>query len=466
MMNYWPPRIAILVLTSVSISPALATQANVPAVFVAQSEEFVSPIDTVLLNQAITPPQQAMAVVVEDICPPPLGFITDSDLQVRCSEMVVAILGGNAQDAADALDGLQALAPEEAAVLGSTQVDASGAQMDNIGERIGNVRTGVATGMPVTYRNSGGFHWSSGAAGDVSSPWGFFVSGLYATSDRDESERESGFDADDYGVTVGIDYSFSDAFLLGVAFGYKNSDADIDRNGGSLETDSYSVFLYWSFFSDDTWYVDAMVGYTDNDHDQQRNISYSIAGIGAAAGTTTTVNNSALSDTDSDELSFSLMAGRNFAAGNWTVSPFARFEFADVEVDGYTETMSSSTTAGSGLALQLDDQDFQSVTASLGGTFTTQFETSMGMTYPQLLVEYVHEFKNSNDPVTGRFVNESLGRTFTLLRDSPDRNYFNLGASLTTMFSDSVSGFFRYQALVGYKDLTVHAFEVGIRTTF
>ena len=391
-------------------------------------------------------------------------MLLNRDLSDRCTEIVVAsgIFGDGPTSSGDleVQAGLQAMAPEEGAVLATSQVDAGEVQQKNIGDRMASFHTpGASAG--VVYKNNSGFNWSTGAAGDGSSPWGFFVNGLYVTSDRDSTSRESGFEADDFGFTGGIDYAFSDKFVFGVAFGYKNSDADIDANGGTLETDSTSYFAYWSIYPDDRWYVDAMVGFTDNDHDQDRNINYSIASA-TTPGLINIVSNTAVSETESDELSVSVTAGHNFYSGNWTLSPYGRIEYADIEIDGFSEVMASSGF-GSGLALQIDDQDFESLMVTFGGRATAQWGERF---FPELSVEYVHEFKNSNSPSTGRFVNDASRTTFVLLTDTPDRNFVNIGAGMTAVVSDQLSGFFRYQGLVGYKDLSVHAFEVGLRFAF
>ena len=403
-------------------------------------------------------PQKALGFVIGDICP--AGVIMDEDLQDRCDEVVVAgVFSMDSSQESEAQDGMQAMAPEEDAVIASSQVDAGSTQVDNIGDRLSAIRGGASTGL--VYHNNSGFNWSTGAAGDNGSPWGFFVNGLYVYTDRDSTSRESGFEADDWGVTGGIDYAFSDKFVFGVAFGYKDSDADIDANGGDLETDSTSFFAYWSFYPDDRWYVDAMAGYTDNDHDQDRNISYTIAGL--TPGTITPVSNTAVSDTESDEISVSVTTGRNFYYDTWTLSPYGRIDYADIEIDGFTEHMAQPTTFGSGLALQIDDQDFESLMMTLGGSALGQWGERY---FPQVSVEYVHEFKNNNEPITGRFVNDTSGTTFTLLTDPPDRNYFNVGAGLIAVLTDAATGFFRYQGLFGYEDLDVHAFEVGVRLSF
>jgi outer membrane autotransporter protein len=207
-----------------------------------------------------------------------------------------------------------------------------------------------------------------------------------------------------------------------------------------------------------------MVGYTESDHDQTRNVIYTIGGPGSGLGAgSNTINNSAVSDTESDEISVSVTAGRNFFFDSWTLNPYGRIEYADIEIDGFTERMSQTTALGSGLALQIDDQDFESLMMTFGGTLSTQWAQRY---FPQVSVEYVHEFKNNNVPITGRFVNDSSATTFTLLTDQADRNFVNVAAGITALITDSVSGFFRYQGLFAYEDLDIHTFEVGVRIGF
>ncbi len=278
---------------------AMATEPG-PAFEPGPVEKLVS--DT-LVDISENEPQASIGFVIGQICPSGT-VINDADLQARCGE----VAGGALSDNPTSNAALQAMAPEEDAVIASSQVDSGSAQIDNIGDRLSSLRGGGGGGL--TFRNTSGFNWSTGAAGDgMSSPWGFFVNGLYVTTDRDATSRESGFKSDDFGVTAGIDYTFSERFVLGFAFGYKDSDADLDANGGDLESDSYSYFAYWSLYPNEYWYIDAMAGYTENDHEQTRNVIYTIGGPGTGLGAgTNTISNAALSDTDSEEFSFSVTA--------------------------------------------------------------------------------------------------------------------------------------------------------------
>ena len=424
--------------------------------FAQSVEDFVSErLQEVGSNEA----QDELAFVIGQICPSGT-IITDDDLQARCNEVAGAGLSGNPT----ANDALQAMAPEEDAVIASGQVDAGSAQIDNIGDRLSALRGGTA-GAGLAFSPNSGFSWSGGAAGDGSSPWGFFINGLYVSSDRDTTNRESGFEADDFGVTAGIDYAVSERLIIGAAFGYRNSDAEIDRQGGNLDTDSYSFFGYFSYYPSEFWYFDAMIGYTDNEHEQQRNVAYFIGGPGLGGGSST-ISNAALSETDSDELSFSFTVGHNIQLTTFHVDPFFRFDYADIDIDGFTERMRDTTALGSGLALAINDQEFESVTIALGTDIGTEWQVGGTTLYPTFTAEYVHEFENENAPIVGRFVNDSSRTFFALPTDEPDENFFNVGFSLSALLSDQVVGFARYQGLLDYDNLDVHAFEFGIKANF
>lgn len=430
-------------------------------------EEIEDLISADIVNFGVSPPQDAIGFVIGQICPSGVVSgatpkIVNADLQDRCGEIV----GGTSAGNTTVQDALQSMAPEENAVIASTQVDSGGAQIDNIGDRLSALRSGSA-GTGLTFQQNSGYMYSGGAAGDGSSPWGFFINGLYVSSDRDTTIRESGFEADDFGVTVGIDYAVSNQLVVGAAYGYKNSDAEIDNRGGNLDTDSHSFFGYFTYNPSEFWYFDAMLGYTSNDHEQDRTVAYTIGGPGTGLGTgSNTISNAALSDTDSDELSFSFTVGHNINLSTFHVDPFVRFDYADIEIDGFSERMRDTTALGSGLALAIDEQEFESITIALGTNIGTEWQVGGTTLYPTFNAEYVHEFENDNAPIVGHFVGDSSRTKFSLPTDEADENFFNVGFSLAALLSDRVVGFARYQGLLDYDNLDVHAFEFGIKANF
>lgn len=407
--------------------------------------------------QAVTdnPTQRGVAEVIECICPP--GNLLGADLQNRCNEIAGEILTGG--DVSGALNGLQAMGAEEDSLLSSTQVDSNNnAQVNDIGNRQAALRSGLVSQLDINMNGQ-----SSGiAAGDGFSNlagWNFFITGNYGTGDKDTTSRESGFDMDSYGLTVGADTAIGEEMIAGMAFGYTLIDADVTNDGGKLETDSFSFLGYASYFPSTAWYVDGVFGYTHSTYDQDRRIVYTIAG--------TPINQTAFSDTDSDEVFAGVTVGYDFYQGNgWTIGPYGKLNASHVEIDGFTESISNPLAAGSGLAVAIEDQEYTSVTLALGGQIFKQIPMSWGDLYPQLTLEYVHEFDNDNAPIVGRFVDDTSATRFSLPTDEPDRDYANVGIGATASFGDGQTAFFNYQGLYGYSDLNIHAIEIGIRIAF
>ncbi|HMM75616.1 MAG TPA: autotransporter outer membrane beta-barrel domain-containing protein [Gammaproteobacteria bacterium] len=435
---------------------------------------FDSPIGGRLQGVARTGPQQTMGALIEDVCPAGLsrGRILDTaggrDLADRCTDMVEAALATGDLDAA--LNAMQEVAGEEVDAIATSEVDASSGQMDAIGARLQSLRSGgprVAFALPgfedaLAARGGAGLLSGGGASADGAQRLGVFVNGSYDYTDRDPSFNEAGFEADGYGVTAGLDYQLSDALLLGAAFSYKNTDADIAQRGGTLDTDSVGGYGYATYTIGGGWYLDAMGGYTQNDHEQVRTLAYAVRG--ATRGNVDT-QQTALSELDSDEIAGSVKLGFDAVHGAWTVSPYVRAEIAKVEIDGYTERMSRPSALGNGLALQIDDQSFTSVMSAVGAQFGWLSTQTWGTWYPQVMAEYVHEFDNDGDPITGRFVN-APGVSFRMGIDDPDRNFANIGVASSFVLNSGTAAFVSFQTLLGYHDLTAHAVELGLRVPF
>jgi outer membrane lipase/esterase len=342
------------------------------------------------------------------------------------------------------------------------------------------VRGGSTSGAALTLNGLNGkfddaLTSALGAGDDASSRWGGFLAGTYTNVDRDSTDREAGFKSDMWGFTGGIDYRWTENLLLGVAFSYNEAESDISANGGSLDSDTWGVYGYGTYYPANGTYIDYTIGYSDSSHDQKRNISYSIQQISLATLATTgpialpgftTVNQSAISDTDSDEFSVSATLGHDWRTDTVKFGPYIGVAYAETDIDGFRERMNNPTAAGSGLALFVDEQDFKSLITNVGAAATFTFQGPWGPVYPYLMGQYSHEFKNGNDPITGGFIDDPNGLKFSLATDSPDRNYFNLGAGFSASLTDSSYFYTRYNGLVGYRDLSVHSVEAGLLFAF
>ena len=456
----------------VALILTLACSTNVAAQSVIPGPGTTTAIQGELQSATLTPPQQTTAALVEFVCPP--GNLLSSDLQTRCNEIAIGILRGT--DTSGALAGLQGMAPEENSVVQTLEVDGSQATDEEVRKRLERRRkknqddeavTMTLNGRVLTPEELTGVERGGGASADYPSSgrWGVYLNGNIGIGDKDSSARETGFRMNSYGINGGADYQLTDQSIVGLALGYTRQDTDLNADSGFLETDSVTVSAYGSYFPSARSYVNAIVSYGHNDHDQKRTIAYTIASPFVPGGTAV-INQSAFSDTTSRDIGGSLEGGYDFVRNNWTLTPYARLAVADSSIDGYTEHMSDPTGPGSGLALQIEDQSFMSITTAFGGRVATVYSAQRFDLFPQIGAEYVHEFDNDNEDTRGRLVDDTSGSVFLLPTDSPDRNYGNISAALTADFRNGWSGHVLYQGLVGYEDLNISFFEVGARLQF
>ena len=252
-----------------------------------------------------------------------------------------------------------------------------------------------------------------------------------------QTSQESGFDFDTYGITLGADYRFSDEFVLGGAIGYATTDVEIDANGGDLDSDGYTFSLYGLYQSQNDWYADAIISYGLSDYDQQRNIDYTVAGNRTLG--------SLLSDTDGDQFSVGLGAGYDVdLAEGLLINLFGRANYTRTEIDSFSERAEGNAVLG--LNMTIDDQEYESLTTTLGARVSKSISMNWGVLTPQLGFEYEHEY-DGEGTVRGQFVvqpdpNNPDVYEFEIGR--PDRNYFRLNLGVSAVFAGGVQSFISY----------------------
>ena len=151
--------------------------------------------------------------------------------------------------------------------------------------------------------------WSSGSASSAgANPFGrlgLFVNGTFSFGDKDTTSREAGFDFDTYGVTGGVDYRFTDNLVLGLAFGYTSTEDDYASARGNMDANAYTFSAFGTYYVGKL-YLDGIFSYSWNDFDSARNIVYTIPSVESQRQATTTVNQTARSETDGTQFAFSL----------------------------------------------------------------------------------------------------------------------------------------------------------------
>jgi len=305
---------------------------------------------------------------------------------------------------------------------------------------------------------------------------GLFANGIFSFGDRDPTSNEDGFDFHTYGVIAGVDYRFSPNWVGGMAFTYLSSNSNLDNpsslvgpfstsaNAGSADTRSYGFSLYGTYYVLEQLYVDGIVSFGWNNYSLDRVIGYNL-GVNPNGKSTAPVNQIAHADPDGHQFSFSVGAGYEFRQGAWTFGPLARLQYLKLNIDGYRETI-NNPNPGFGWALAVDSQDVESLTTALGGRASYAISTGVGVLLPQVRIEWEHEFKNDSRLLTAQFVNDPLLQPIPFTTDSPDRNYANLGVSLSATFRHGIAAFIDYQTVLGLANVSWNVFTLGVRGEF
>ncbi|MEE9252114.1 MAG: autotransporter outer membrane beta-barrel domain-containing protein [Thermodesulfobacteriota bacterium] len=473
-------RNSVLPSSALSITTVLLVGVLAAGPALAQSE---------LLDVVETPAQEAVAEVIlpepiqegMGLCPELAGMerltADQQDLLDRCSELVVNAIEGNDLDSVRR--GLEQMAQLDVTAQGTNSVEISRNQFANLAARLAAIRGG-AVGISVqglalslsgqrvsdTMIASLSPHIFSGAvSGDEPSPFsklGVFLNGSVSFGDKDRTSRELGFDFKTYGVTAGVDYMFTNSFVLGLALGYASTDVDLDLSGGGLDTHGYSASVYASYYPFDELYIDGIVTFGWIDFDTKRNISYSIP---ALDGGVTVVDQTAKGDTDATLFALAFNVGYDISRSGFTFGPFVRFSYTRTDIDGYTEKIGGEGD-GLGLALDIHSQDIESLTTALGGRASYAISTQWGVLLPQLMFEWEHEYQDDSRIVTANFAADPTPSDDTLIKirtDSPDRDFFNLGFGLSAVFPRGVSSFIYYETVLGLDDIVAHFITGGLR---
>ena len=296
---------------------------------------------------------------------------------------------------------------------------------------------------------------------------GLFVNGTFSFGDRDTTSREAGFDFDTYGVTGGVDYRFTDNLVFGLAFGYTRTEDEYASSRGNMDANAYTFSAFGTYYVGQL-YLDGIFSYSWNDFDSARNIVYTIPSTsrtGSLVPGTTTVNQTARSETDGTQFAFSLGTGYDFTAKGFTFGPYGRLNYLQANIDGFQEHIDDAN-AGFGLPLAIKGQDVESLTWVLGGQGSYAFSTGFGVLVPQMRFEWEHEFLNNQRRITAAFVSDPANTPILLDTDNSDRDYFNLGAGLSAVFQRGVSAFAYYETVLALSDVTAHRIAVGVRLAF
>jgi large repetitive protein len=450
------------------ISQGVARQANAPLSSV----------------PGLSPGEISVAQALERACKSIGGAISNGtavtaqqrDLFTQCSALISDYGGGQNEaglkKALDAISGRQVTAPQR------TALQFSAGQLANMSARLAELRLGGSSfsmagldlGLPGNVESAYGpllglaKELFGGGAGDdknsgPGSRLGMFITGTFRRGSESTSNSELGFDFKNDGVTVGVDYRFTDRLIFGLAGGYGTTSTTYDDQGSKLDSKSSGFSLYGTYFRD-RFYVDLLAGFMHNSYDLSRQASFqsSSNGVGCGGGNCSVETSSS---TSAHEWTISGATGVDFGSGGLAIGPELALDYARIDVSGFTEG------GPSGLALTFSPQSAESLVLKAGGHVSYAWTTSWAVISPQARVRWLHEFLNDSYAAPIVFTADTLTpvaqRSFVAYTNSPDRNYLDWNLSLAFQFPHGISGFVNYGQLGGLQYINMREFNIGLR---
>lgn len=350
---------------------------------------------------------------------------------------------------------LNQIAPEESIALMRVLSESNRSQTAAVSQRIGQLQAGnnafTFNGMASRY----GQQTAGGAAGDGDPIWsaiGFFVSAQYEAAERDSSNYEAGYDSDGTTLTMGADYRVSENLVMGAAVGYTENELDYWYQGGSLESE-ITTFILFSSYSMNRLSLETQVGYASTSFDSIRHLEY-----GEGDGL---VEDTMYGNTEGSQLLLNSQLQWEWSRNALSVFPFVRFDYLKNEVDGYGEVGTG------GLPMIIGSQSTDQLTLGAGVQSTYVLNQRWGVLIPMAQLTFLSEVSSGFDPVTARFAYDpDPDNTFTLRNDGEDTAYSQIAIGSSAIFKRGVSGFFQYQQLVGYNNLSAYQVQAGLRYEF
>jgi outer membrane lipase/esterase len=423
----------------------------------------------------ITTNQANVGEAINVVCP--TSAIPGTEFKARCDALVnarpfVNPEGANNISNQQLTNILGQVTSEQTAAQNTQALEMNNNQLVSLSNRISAIRTGrqgridIAglmfdnNGNPVSTTQLAKLNdtFNKAAAGDDIDRLGGFINGDIGYGNRRTTVNEAGYNLNTHGVTAGIDYRFTDNFLLGAAFGYNNATSAYYSNLGKLETNGYTGAVYGSFFTDRGFFVDGIFSGSHVDYASIRRIQYSLASEARLNNTPGgVINTNAFGSNQGDEFNVAMTTGNNFNFGGLTVTPQIRVDYTTSQVDALDEQ------GGLGWALHVNQQQFESLQTAPGLQLAYAISLPWAVIVPMARAEYIHEFKNSSRNISAYYIQDPSQNRFNILTDKPDRDYIVASAGVSAQFAHGISAFVNYDTVQANYYVNNHNFTGGVR---
>ncbi len=291
--------------------------------------------------------------------------------------------------------------------------------------------------------------------------WSLIANARLGNRDRAASDFENGFSEDVRAFDLGLDYRINERWVVGAVATIENADADFDGQAGELDADSQTLTALVSGQVGENGWFQAYLGRRNLEFDAIRNIRYQLVlNAGTPDEAEFDIADLATGSTDGDQIIAGIGFGRTIPRGPWSFTPQLAVDFADTDIDGYSEQ------SGNGLAQRFSGQSVKSLSVGAGLQVARAISMDFGVLQPFARLSWQHEFDNDARELTSSFVNDTAATTIAYATQSPDRNFGELAIGLTIAVANGRSAYIGYRHLLGHAFLDDGQLQIGGRLEF
>jgi len=134
------------------------------------------------------------------------------------------------------------------------------------------------------------------------------------------------------------------------------------------------------------------------------------------------------------------------------------------------------------MQLAFDEQEIDSLRATIGIQFSDNINTSFGSVRPTFSFDWYHEFEDDPRVIKVKYAleDELAGQgqgafttgfddcvsCFSLISEAPDSDFFVVGAGIPATYRSGFQAFLMFESLLDYENLDAYSVTLGLRGQF
>jgi len=282
--------------------------------------------------------------------------------------------------------------------------------------------------------------------------WSMIGSVGISQTDRATSSFERGYGQDSHYLLAGATYRFNDKLSGILAYQIEKSKADFNQASGSLKNQNKTLSLAIDYWPTTNFGLNFSASRGQLDSTLTRRIRYNFDSVN--------IDTTADSDSSGSMRAYSLEAGWETAAGEWTWRYGAGYSLQDSTINAISENNLR------GLDFQIGEQNIESRQLSANVQLARTISTGSGVWQPFASLRWLHEGADDPRLIRARFrAGDNIFR-LQFATAEPDRSFGELSIGANAALIKGWQAYVRYQILLAHDFMDVNELELGFSKEF